>query len=184
MTFIFGYAVPLGLLLSLGISGISVYTDIKERKIPNVLIGIGLLVGCITQLSLYGPSGLWEGVLGLLTAFFLTILFYILGGLGAGDVKLLMVIGLLSDPLTVFSVFFWVAMTGGVLSIAMMLLSKKGFQSWKNFKHFFLSLLYLKQVPRFDETKSVTLPYAIPIFLGVLIVVIIGNLEFSLPVFW
>lgn len=157
----------LGLAIAAGLSALAVITDIRERRIPNVLIGIGLVLGVIVQLI---SGNLWNGFLAMLLVFVLFFPFYILGGFGAGDVKLLMVIGLLTSPQLIFTIIFWMAIAGGILSIFAILFTKKGRQSWNNLKYFFISLTQFRSIPKFDEKQSATLPYAIPIFLGVLIV--------------
>ena len=68
--------------------------DLKWQRVPNQLILLGYLVGLMARVSGEGLHGASEGVLaGLLTiaAFYI---FYMIGAVGAGDVKLLSVIGL------------------------------------------------------------------------------------------
>ena len=68
--------------------------DLKWQRVPNQLILLGYLEGLMARVSGEGLHGAAEGVLaGLLTiaAFYI---FYMIGAVGAGDVKLLSVAGL------------------------------------------------------------------------------------------
>ena len=73
--------------------GIAIIYDWKYYRIPNWLIGIGLAGGFCYQIFVNGS----RGVLSFLTAAFVCFLimfpFSMLRMFGAGDVKLLMVIG-------------------------------------------------------------------------------------------
>jgi prepilin peptidase CpaA len=69
-------------------------TDIVSRRIPNLLIVLGLVSAFAVQVALRGVlsgSAIWLG--GALTGFALLLPFYLLRGMAAGDVKLLMMLG-------------------------------------------------------------------------------------------
>ncbi len=73
----------LPLLLSLGMAG----CDFKTRRIPNYLTLGGVLGGLGFQLGYHGLPGLLDGLAGLGLGFGLLLGPYLLGGMGAGDVK-------------------------------------------------------------------------------------------------
>ena len=68
---------------------IAVATDIREHRIPNMLVIAVLLLGLTVQISSDSAAGIvsWAGGLAVGMAIFLP--FYIGGGMGAGDVKLM-----------------------------------------------------------------------------------------------
>lgn len=72
--------------LLLGICGAAVWTDVRARRIPNALAVGALGSGILIRI----PAG-WEavgsGVAAVGLAFAFGFLFFLLGGLGAGDVK-------------------------------------------------------------------------------------------------
>ncbi|MFM8393464.1 MAG: prepilin peptidase, partial [Acidobacteriota bacterium] len=68
--------------------------DLRERRIPNVLVFPAMLVGTCFHL-LTGVEGRLAGVKGLATGFLLLLIPYAVGGMKAGDVKFLMAIGAL-----------------------------------------------------------------------------------------
>src|ERR1700743_2106458 len=71
-------------------------SDIRERKIPNWLTGPALLTGLVLHLCLDGLHGLGASALAAAIAGGIFLLFYIAGGMGAGDVKLMAALGALS----------------------------------------------------------------------------------------
>ncbi len=95
--------------------------DLKSRRIPNYLTFGGALAGLLWQVFFHGWSGLGQGTLGLLTGFGLLLLPYLLGGMGAGDVKALAALGAWLGPRQCFAVFCYMGLAGGVISLGVLL---------------------------------------------------------------
>ncbi len=96
---------------------VAVFTDLKERRIPNKLTGPGLLVGLVFAGILEGgfPT---MGLLGAVLALVLSFPMVALGALGAGDAKLLIAVGAFVGPGGLVSVVLYAALAGGVLALA------------------------------------------------------------------
>ncbi|MGM1048426.1 MAG: A24 family peptidase [Bacillota bacterium] len=64
------------------------YTDIRSMKISNLLTMPAMVIGLVY----YGMTSGWEGILfsvkGLVGGFFVVLVMYFIGAVGAGDVKL------------------------------------------------------------------------------------------------
>ncbi|TBU89059.1 A24 family peptidase [Stutzerimonas kirkiae] len=90
----------MAMLLLIAWLGLCAWTDLRERRIPNALILGGLAVACTwllaTGQSLAGAS-VGNALLAFLIALLLTLPGYCLGRMGAGDVKLMAVLGLASS---------------------------------------------------------------------------------------
>ncbi|CAN5783592.1 hypothetical protein BH23GEM11_BH23GEM11_08650 [soil metagenome] len=71
-----------------GLSALAVRFDIAERRIPNWLVLTALVLGLAFRATL-GTGALLLGLLAAVLAFGFGVFFYLLGGLGAGDVKLM-----------------------------------------------------------------------------------------------
>lgn len=129
---------PFALLAT--VLGLATLTDVASRRIPNKLILAGLALGFIWHAV--GPMGRWSfdsvnpgaaglfasflGATALLVAFFP---FYLLRAMGAGDVKLMAVVGAFfgatSEAWTqLFGVTLCVLCAGGVLALVRMLWSR------------------------------------------------------------
>lgn len=95
-------------------------TDFLWQKIPNLLTFPSMLIGMGGHTIDNGLEGLQMSLLGIAVGFGTLLLFYILGGMAAGDVKLLGAVGSIIGPQDVFLVFLMTAILGGVYSIGVM----------------------------------------------------------------
>ena len=108
-----GHLIALGTLAM--VLTITAFTELKEQRIPNWVtlggLGIGLLLG-------YFPGGISLGASfgGFLVGFGFLFLFYMFGGMGGGDVKLMGAVGaLLGYPLIKTAVVY-TALIGGCMA--------------------------------------------------------------------
>ena len=104
---------------------ISLYTDFKYRKIYNAVTLPALLLGLVINFWNSGLSGLLFFGQGLLLGAALLFLPFILGGLGAGDVKLLAVVGACKGPQFVFTAFILTALLGGLMALVILAYNRK-----------------------------------------------------------
>lgn len=149
--------------------------DLRFRKIPNWLTLSAALLGLLLNFSFSGFQGLVSATLGLIAGFFLLFFVYLLGGMGAGDVKLMAAIGAFLGPWLVFVTFIWMALAGGVLAFCLILWRKAFRQTFRNLKTILLSLI-LRTSPRqanitLENPKLIKLPYGVPIALGTILAV-------------
>jgi prepilin peptidase CpaA len=93
---------------------LSAIADIKWRKIPNVLTFPVILIGLTAHGFKGGVLGLIYSVEGLFLGLALLIVFYFLGMMGAGDVKLMGAVGSLLGPAGIFKAFLFTAIVGGI----------------------------------------------------------------------
>ena len=100
---------------------ISLLTDVRTKKIPNLLTFPGILAGFIIHGVQDGWPGLGQAVLGLLLGLALLFIPFALGGMGAGDVKLLGAVGALQGADFVLRAFLASALAGGALAVAALL---------------------------------------------------------------
>jgi prepilin peptidase CpaA len=107
-------ALPLVLALWMG------WGDLMTRRIPNYLTLGAALGGLAFQAAIYGWSGLAQGALGLALGFSLLFLPYLLGGLGAGDVKALAAVGAWLGPALVFYLFVYMTICGALMALGML----------------------------------------------------------------
>ncbi len=101
------------------ISLMAVYTDLRWRKIPNVLtVGAGVGALCFHALTAgYGWSHFFSGMgTGLIV--FLPV--FLLGGMGGGDVKLMGALGAWLGAWDVFETALCTAFWGGIIALGML----------------------------------------------------------------
>lgn len=91
-------------------------TDTLYSRIPNLFNLALAFAGFGYQFYSFGPSGLLTALLGLGLGFSLLFPFYLLGGMGAGDVKALAAVGALVGPWQILNIFFYMGLAGGMLA--------------------------------------------------------------------
>jgi Flp pilus assembly protein protease CpaA len=105
------------LLMISGILGAAVYSDLRSHRIPNNLIVLGLILAIIFQLVANGAHGLLFGFLAALIGLGCFMPFYALRAMGAGDVKLMAVVGLFTSPRGVLYAIVLSLVAGGVCAL-------------------------------------------------------------------
>jgi prepilin peptidase CpaA len=93
-------------------------TDLRSRRIPNLLTGPAILFGLMLHLALDGWHGLLYSLLAGLICGGIFVVFFLAGGMGAGDVKLITAIGCLAGLTNSPSVLVFTAIAGGVMGVA------------------------------------------------------------------
>jgi prepilin peptidase CpaA len=94
-------------------------TDVRARRIPNWLtltVALSGLAQSVTPFAVISPT---QSILGLLSGFGITFLLYMVGGRGAGDVKLTAGIGAWLGPWPVLIVLAAAAVVSLVLAVAL-----------------------------------------------------------------
>lgn len=154
--------VVLGFTLS-----IATFTDWRQHRIYNKLLGPAFLVALFLQFYFKGWTGLRESLIGTLIGFLILLIPYFMGGMGAGDVKLLAVIGAFGGAHLVIISFLYGAIIGGVISG--ILLARRG-ALWITLKRFLLLLPFLAKPEILSEdiqaAQQEKFPYGIAIALG------------------
>lgn len=139
---------------------ICVITDIRSRKIYNKVTYPALLFALIYHTAIGGWEGLSHSLVGLLVGGGLLLIPYFLGGMGAGDVKLLALIGAMKGGLFIFQAFLYIAIVGGLIALGVMFYKKLKHTSFKSIGYF---LFNLRNGPK---TGGTTIPYGVPIAIG------------------
>ncbi|MDR9501927.1 MAG: prepilin peptidase [Desulfurivibrionaceae bacterium] len=108
-------------------------TDTILSKIPNLATLVLVLVGFGYHLLSGGLPGGATALAGMLTGLALLLLPYLLGGMGAGDVKALAALGCLLGPVDIVQVFLFTGLIGGAMALVHLAVSphlKSRLRSW------------------------------------------------------
>jgi prepilin peptidase CpaA len=105
------------LLTISGILAAAVYSDLRSNRIPNNLIVLGLIMGIGFQLVANGTHGLLSGFFAAVLGLGCFMPFYVLRAMGAGDVKLMAVVGLFTSPRGVLYAVALSLLVGGVCAL-------------------------------------------------------------------
>src|SRR3989442_6796607 len=103
--------------VAVGVALVACVWDLHTRRIPNLLTLGAALVALIVSTSTIGWPGLGSSMGGWVLGTALWLPLYALGGMGAGDVKLLAAIGAWLGPADVFHVALYAGFAAGILPI-------------------------------------------------------------------
>jgi prepilin peptidase CpaA len=95
--------------------------DCRSARIPNVLTVVGATAGVAFNLVVGGPSHAFWSLGGVAAGMVLFFPFFALGGLGAGDVKLLAALGAWLGPIGALWTALYGAVAGGIMAVAVAL---------------------------------------------------------------
>ena len=95
----------------------AVIFDIRSRRIPNLLSLAGIILGFGLNVYLKGLNGAEDAGVGLLSAFCISVPFWLPGWAGAGDVKLVSAVGAIVGKTLVLPVLASIAIAGGAVAL-------------------------------------------------------------------
>lgn len=148
--------------------GLSVWFDVRSRRIPNVLTMAGLLAALVLR-GWLGVGPLVDGVEGAGVGLGLALLPFALGMLGGGDVKLLAAVGAFMGPGRFLGAFLVIALVGGALALLEALRRRAAREVMSRS---FAVVKYLVVLGRFgyrptlESQGAMTVPYGVAIAVG------------------
>jgi len=178
------YTYDLSTVLLLVLLSVAMWSDVRTHKIPNKLNLLILVLGVSMQTWFLGLDGFVLAMLGLIVGFIFFIPFYLLGGFGAGDVKLMAAVGTFLGPQDTFIAAALTLMAGGIIGIAILLI-RHGFvaylsRNWQTLKTFLLTRQFIFLRPETGEAAAMRFPYAAAIAAGTFAAMLwLGLMEFS-----
>jgi len=151
--------------------------DLKYRRIPNWLVLIGFVASLgFETLSNHG-AGFSGWALGFAVGFGLFLPLYLMRAMGAGDVKLIAMIGGFLGAAAVFKVILITLLAGGGLAAAYALLRGSFGKLVNNVSHMVTSVavdVAMREMPKTTTPRESAgdLPYGVAIATGTLIQVL------------
>jgi prepilin peptidase CpaA len=129
--------------------------DLYRRRISNVTTAGAFILGLAVQTALHGLKGAGSALAGTFCGFIVFLIFFLLGGMGAGDIKLMAGFGAVLGASQTLMAALLTAMVGGVFAVLYLLVRK------------------VRNKPKTDaagaKTGAEAIPYAPAITLGVLL---------------
>jgi prepilin peptidase CpaA len=168
-------------LLTVFVVAVSIF-DIRERRIPNLIVFPAALIGLTLNLVLRGWDGLGFGLKGLAAGFALLFIPYLVGGMKAGDVKFLAAIGAFLGAIDVVRAILATLLCYPLLAAFAVIKERKFKLTWLRFRRvlfnflgFFITglKLYAIRLEARDDKNlpSVTTPFGLAVAVGALIAV-------------
>lgn len=156
-------------IVLLSVLVIAVVTDIRSHRVPNWLTLPAIIAGVGLNLISGGASGLLLSIGGLVLGMGLFIIFYMTGGMGAGDVKLMGAVGAMLGPQMVLMAALCTAIAGGIYALAIIMLHPRAKAQRTAIAEIFKNLVFFKTFhynkPK-EEPAAPKLCYAVAIAVG------------------
>lgn len=161
---------PFLFILLISILIVAAVIDIRTQKIPNLLTFPTMVFGLVY----YGVTNGWDGLLfslgGLALGIGIFFILYMMGGMGAGDVKLMGAVGAIIGSKGILLTAFFSAIVGGVYALIVLIfnieylkdLIKRSYITIKSF-------VFTKQfipIPADNALKKPKLCYGVAIAIG------------------
>lgn len=142
---------------------LAVWFDVDRRRIPNWLTVGGALAALVVR-GFMGGQAVWAGLLGGALGFFLGILLFAVGAMGAGDGKLLATVGSFLG----FSVFIQalplIGLVGGLLALAVTARNGTLLPTLLRFRELAVHIVTFGRV---GERRTLAMPGAVTVPYGV-----------------
>jgi prepilin peptidase CpaA len=161
---------------------VAAVTDVWKFKVYNALTVPLLLSGLAYHAAAGGMDGLRGSLTGACFGFGVLIVMYAMGGIGAGDVKLMAAIGAwLCMPLT-FYVFLLGALASGAYAVVLVLSSGRLRESWIELQVILFRIIAFGQYLRADgrleteitrsDRRQRLVPFGAMLALGLAVVIL------------
>jgi prepilin peptidase CpaA len=143
-----------------------------KLKVPNWITFPLVCGGWVYSTALFGWEGFGWSLLGTAVGLLLLLPAYAIGGMGAGDVKLLAGVGAWVWATTTLYAFCVSAIVGGMIAVAMVFWRRRWRHHWYQFWNIADEILEIRDPNALSaiaaERKStmLLLPYGIPIAIG------------------
>lgn len=147
--------------------------DLKSRRIPNALTMSAAVLALLFHSVSSGSHGALLSASGLVVGLGIFFPLFVLGGMGAGDVKLLGALGAWLGPWLIAWTALYGVVAGGVLAVVVAGLHRYLWRALKNIYGllFFWAAAGVKPMPlmTLGDAPGPRLAYALPICVGAVV---------------
>lgn len=152
------------------VAALAAATDLASRRIPNLLTFGAALAALVYHGSTAGLAGAGWALLGWTVGAAVFFPFFALGGMGAGDVKLVAALGAWMGPKGAVEIAIAAAIAGGVVAVVVMLRHRYLGVALRNLRLLFIhwGVNGVTAMPELTlaSGQGPRLAYAVPILLG------------------
>ena len=144
------------------------WIDGKELRVPNWLTFPMVLTGLIYGTCVGGWQGLGFALLGMCVGLLTMLPIYSVGGMGAGDVKLMAGLGAWLGYEVAFNAFLWTVIVGAIMALIMVAYTGEWKKHYGNFLIIMTEFMTIRDPKKLSELAAerkptmFLLPYGIP----------------------
>ena len=151
---------------------VAAWIDGKELRVPNWITFPMVLSGLIYSTAANGWTGLGDGLIGMGVGLMCLLPLYSVGGMGAGDVKLMAGIGAWLGAQVTWHAFIATVIVGAVMAVIMVWRSGKLAKHTAQFFMIYNEITTIRNpaklfaIAKDRKPNMMLLPYGIPICIG------------------
>jgi prepilin peptidase CpaA len=158
---------------------IAAVIDLRSHRIPNLLTLPTILLSLSFHTIFQGAHGFVFSLTGSALGIGLLAVPYLMGGMGAGDAKLMGAVGAIVGPKGVFTVFLLTAVAGGICAFFFLLVHRRRFKVFFRdridaLQLFLLTRRYVPE-PKSKAHQRPRLCYGVPIALGSITYIVLNQ---------
>lgn len=163
---------PATLVATVLFVALCIASDVRTMRIPNALTAPAMLLGLALSGWYFGWAGIESSMAGLGLSLLLLIGPFALGGIGAGDVKMMGAVGALLGPrLVLYSVGVGFVLGGVIATIHLARMARLG-EKLATMGHMVTNAVMMVSIEPLKMSAAaptaVALPYSVPLGLGTL----------------
>lgn len=164
------------LLASLCASACAI-SDARTRRIPNLLTGTSIVLGLLLHLQTGGWRQMGTSAVAGLVGGAVFFIFFLVGAMGAGDVKLMTAISVIAGFGHLAELFMAIAFTGGLFALVLAISRGRLKVTLANvaslIRHHAASGALPHPDLNLDNPNALRIPYGVPIAAGCWIVLLV-----------
>jgi prepilin peptidase CpaA len=164
---------PMDTYLAIGAlvsAGLAVAWDLRQGRIPNRLTYGSIALGFALRAILGGWRGALDGLAAGLVGGGVFFLFFLVRGMGAGDVKLMTAIGIWAGLRHLVVILMVTAIAGGILALGYMIARRRGLSTFRNLGTLLRFHVVVGLAPHpeinLENPQAIRIPYALAIAAG------------------
>lgn len=151
---------------------IAVVVDLREQRIPNVLILCGLICGVTQMVVQVSDAHILSRICALFLGIGILFIPFALGGIGAGDVKLLGLIGFLTGVKPLVTIALVSFVIGGIISCLYIIGHR--YRQYGSARAVLISIMNSVPAKKIlaREEGNLAIPFSVPLAVGTLVVLV------------
>jgi prepilin peptidase CpaA len=154
--------------------------DIRSRRIPNAISGPAVVIGAALNMFYFGSPGFVWSLSGVGVMIAMLLAPFALGGIGAGDVKMMAAVGAFAGPrFAILGLTLGLALGGVFMAIHLIRLGRLA-EKVAAMREMITSAAITRSTAPLrvaaDNPGAISLPYSVPLGLGTAAVVLVATL--------
>lgn len=155
----------------------SMLMDMKQEKVSNYWILIGIVTSFYLRIFFLGNTTLWNWLEGMFVPFIVLFPLFVGKMLGTGDIKVFMVLGSIMGKIRILQCMLVAFVIGGIISIPVLLIRCDIYERFSYFISYVVSVMQTRTIQPYlaPGERPENIHFTIPIFCSVVLLIVQGG---------